>query len=105
MPRCKSCGMSILNKNTTGFCNDKCKDIYKDIPNLTNGDPESAADLITMAIEKCFAGTGCLYSRNIEINRKFIKSRVVKTWCDTTNNFEHDKLIKQYEKFVRENAI
>lgn len=62
----------------------------------------SGFNLISKDIEECFKGSGSILNKQeVERRRNFLNGKIVKAWCDCSDNFEHKKLINNFEKFVR----
>lgn len=61
----------------------------------------SSKELISEAIKKCFEKSDKIDFFEVQKRKKFLESRIVKKWCDCTDNFEHEKLIKRFREFIK----
>ncbi len=100
MLRCKNCGISIP-KSSDGFCSDKCKKEYQVVDKEYN--VYGAFRIISYTISQMFSRYDPLNKKEISLNKKFLKSAIVSSFCDCSDNFEKDKLIKIYDEFVSNN--
>lgn len=85
-----------LTKHKIDFCNDYCR--FKYIPPSEEPyDADACFNLVAAAIEHAFIFKN---EHSEEDDREFIKSNLVKMWCDCSSNFHHDKLLKAYEETI-----
>jgi hypothetical protein len=97
MRRCKNCYKSLLNSEPSEFCDPKCEREYGPI-DLNGIDAKSAFRLIADAICLIFTQYRMHEKKDIEINRTFLASPIVSSFCDCSDNFEQGRLINYYEK-------
>jgi len=58
-------------------------------------------NLIAESITQCFGRIHQHTMEHIEENKEFLKSNLVKMWCDCSDNFEPKKLQKLYEQHIK----
>lgn len=101
--RCKNCNMSIPNDRESGFCSKRCEKEFK-----INFNPNKHFDgrgsfaLIAAVIGDMFYKLWTDEPKEINNNKRWIKDVVCQAWCDCSENFENDKLLKNYENSYRE---
>lgn len=98
MARCKNCNKSIPEKSDR-FCTDKCRREYRE-PTEKEYDNKACFNLLAAAIESIFTNRLRHTDKQIDRNKKFLKSPVVASFCDCSHNFNQDKLIKEYAKLI-----
>lgn len=95
--------MSIPRSNETGFCSDRCEREFGHNFSLgRNVNEKGAFNLIAAVIADMFFKIKRHDDKEIEQNKKWIMSPACVLWCDCSDNFSAENLLKNYENKVRE---
>jgi hypothetical protein len=94
---------SVPNKSD-GFCNDRCRKEFVPINTEAELNPIATFNLVAAAMEQAFAGQASKNKDMQKTNKEFFNSKLVKMWCDCSNNFSQKRLTKSYEEFISSSA-
>ena len=89
------------NKSLLPFCSDKClKEFSRDRSPEKQFEAGPCFNLIGSVLENLFHSKHDHDRVTRERNITWLKSPVVHAWCDCSDNFNNDKLVKMYESTI-----